>query len=955
MKKLFLRLLGMLIGVFAFAVPVTAQSPTDPLPLDPEVRMGVLPNGLTYYVRHNGTTKGQADFYIAQKVGSILENDDQRGLAHFLEHMCFNGTKNFPGNNVVKWLETKGVKFGQNLNAYTSIDETVYNISNVPVENKAVQDSCLLILHDWADDLLLEGEEIDKERKGIHEEWRSRNQGIQRLMEQTAPEMYPGSKYGYRLPIGTMEVVDNFPYQALRDYYETWYRPDQQGIVVVGDIDPDYIEGKIKEIFSPIKMPANAKERVYEPVPDTEGTIIVVGTDPEMPNSRAMFFFKNDTLPRAMRNTMAYLITDYALDMATSMLDQRLNDISSSPESPFAAAGVDYGNYFIASTKDALNLVGIGNGGDIVPTVKSIYRELQRALRGGFTVGEYERARSEYLSRLERRYNNRDKQENEELVNEYVRNFIDGTPATGIEVLHQTMSMIAPMIPVDVINQGFRELVKDNNRVLAVYLPEKEGISVPTKEELAKAIAEVDAETIEPYKDEVKSEPLIEKLPAPGKVVSTKELPQWGAVEWTLSNGAKVVVKKTDFKADEIQFNAIALKGTSVYPDSYANTLIFLPQVMSQPGYGTYTNKDLQKYTQGKQVSLNISFSDFTTELDGITTPKDLPTLMELIYSSFTQLNLDADEFKALQNTIIGFLHNQEIDPQYIFSSDLRKALYNNPRKDMLSTEVVGKASREESLKIAKELASNAADYTFFFVGNVDMDKLKTLCEQYIATLPSNPATAVKAIKIDPALGMQKGEPVTSFTASMQTAQTYAAVLAFKEMPYTAKDRALVNIAGQILSARLIEKVREEMGAVYSIWASGSMSRANDPNTVIQSVFPMKPELKEQVLKVIADEFKAMESNITPVEFNKVIEFQVKQAKEGKEKNEDWIGAMSATGINGVDTFTGNIELYQSLTPADVMNFMKAFNKGSYRVIVLDPDAETLAKAAEAAKAEAAK
>ncbi len=941
MKKIFSRLLFVLIGVIAFSTQVRAQMPTDPLPLDPQVRKGVLPNGLTYYIRHNETPKGQADFYIAQKVGSILENDEQRGLAHFLEHMCFNGTENFPGNELVTWLETKGVKFGQNLNAYTSIDETVYNISNVPTASIAVQDSCLLILHDWADGLLLLPEEIDKERGVIHEEWRSRNVGQQRLMEQMAPAMYPGSKYGYRLPIGTMEVVDNFAPQVLRDYYEAWYRPDQQGIVVVGDIDVDRIENKIKELFSPIKMPENAPERVYEPVPDTEGTIIAIGTDPEMPNSRATIYFKNDVLPRELRGTMAYWLQDYICDMLTAMLNNRLGEISSTPDSPFAAAGSYYGNYFLSDTKDALTLAAIGKGDDILPGLASVYRELLRAERGGFTVSEYDRARSEYLSRLEKAYTNREKAESSSYVNTYVRNFIDITPATGIEMKYQTLNMLLPQLPVDLVNATIKELISDNNRVVTVMLPEKDGIKVPTEEAVRQMMAAVDTEDIPAFVDEVKDEPLIANLPAPGKVVATQELPQWGATEWTLSNGAKVVVKKTDFKADEILLDAQALGGTSVYPDTYANTLIFLPEGLGQYGLGTYTYKDIQKYLQGKQCHVYFQFDDYCRDISGSTTPKDLKTMMELLYSHFTQFNMSADEFQATKNMLTGFLHNQETNPQYIFSRDLRKALYDNPRKAALAVEAVEAASLDQVNQIVKDMTANAADYTFFFVGNVDMDELKTLCEQYIATLPGDAAAASKAPAIDGSLGLKKdGDKMTSFTTQMQTPQTFVAVLEFADMPYTAKDRALSDIAGQVMTERLLKKVREDMGAVYSIWASGAMSRQSVPNTVIQSVFPMKPEMKEQVLDIIAQEFKNMESDVTAEELAKAVEFEVKEATEAKEKNNAWLSTMAATALNGVDVFNGNVELLQSLTPADVQDFMKRINaNGTYRIVILDPEA----------------
>lgn len=939
MKKIFSRLLLAFIGVVTFATTASAQM-TDPLPLDPAVRKGTLPNGLTYYVRHNETPKGQADFYIAQKVGSILEEDNQRGLAHFLEHMCFNGTENFPGNQIVSWLETKGVKFGRDLNAYTSIDETVYNINNVPVANEAVQDSCLLILHDWADGLLLLPEEIDKERGVIHEEWRSRNVGQQRLMEQLAPTMYPGSKYGYRLPIGTMEVVDNFKPQALRDYYEAWYRPDQQGIIVVGDIDVDRIENKIKEMFGPIKMPADTKERVYEAVPDNAETIYAIGADPEMNNARATIFFKSDVIPVEMRNSMVYEIQQAVTSLATMMLNNRLDEITSSSDAPMAAAGSFYGNFYLSKTKDALTGVAIGKDGDIINGLKSVYREILRAKRGGFTVSEYDRAREELLSRLEKQYNNREKTENNTYVQEYVRNFIDNEPAPGIEFEYQTAKMILPQLPVDVINQAFNELVSDSNRVVMVMMPEKEGFSVPTVDQVKQAMAEVDAEDIAAFVDEVKAEPLIANLPAPGKVVSTRELPEWGAVEWTLSNGAKVVAKHTDFKADEIAMDAVALGGTSIYPDSYNETLVALPMMLQQYGLGTYTYKDLQKYLAGKQCRVSMSFDTYYRDIYGNSTPKDLKTMMELLYSNFTQFNLSADELQATKNTMIGVLHNQETNPQYIFGADVAKALYSNSRKYVISTAAIEAAKLDQITKIVKDATANAADYTFFFAGNFDPAQLQALCEQYIATLPGDAATAqTKLAKPNPAFDIQKGDKVVKFTAPMQTPQAFAAVIEFGKLPYTPKNVLLASIAGQILTQRLLTTVREDMGAVYSISAYGSMNRTDIENATLESMFPMKPEMQDQVLEVIAKEFANMESNIKAEELNKVVEYMVKDTTEKLEKNSSWLNGMSGAAINGVDTFNGKVDLLKTLTVADVQNYVKALNaQGNYRVVLLNPE-----------------
>ncbi len=941
MRKIFSKVLFLMIGMFTVSVSVRAQEmPQMPqLPADSLVRQGVLPNGLTYYIRHNETPKGQADFYIAQKVGSINEEESQRGLAHFLEHMCFNGTENFKGNEVVSWLETKGVKFGYNLNAYTGFDETVYNISNVPVNNTAVEDSCLLILHDWADGLLLLPEEIDKERGVIHEEWRMRNVGTQRLMEKQLPVMYKDSKYGYRMPIGLMEVVDNFDPQVLRDYYETWYRPDQQGIIVVGDIDVDRIENKIKELFSPIKMPENPKIREYAEVPDTEGTIYAIDADPEQSNARATMYFKNDVLPRELRNTQVYLMTDYVTDMITSMLNSRLDELGASADSPYAAAGSVYGNFFAANTKDALTIVALGKDGNITPALAAVYRELLRAIRGGFTVSEYDRAREEYLSALEKAYNNREKTENETYVNTYVRSFIDGTPMMDIATEYEVMKQIAQQIPVEMINMAAKELISDNNRVVSIMLPEKEGMTLPAEAEVAAALAAVDAEDIAPFVDEVKAEPLIPQLPAPGKVVKKENLEKWGAEKWTLSNGATVVVKKTDFKADEILMDAQALGGTSVLPDEYNASLKFLPMAQYQHGLGDYTYKDLQKYLQGKQCSVSFGFDDYTRDINGTTTPKDLPVMMELLYMGFTNFNITADEFAATQNMMTGILHNQESTPEYIFGKVVSQELYKNPRREPISTADISAAKLDQTLDIMHKMTANAADYTFFFVGSIDDKTFQPLVEQYIATLPGDAATASKAPVYPEALAIKEGEKTFSTTTPMQTPQVYVLAMEYANVPYTAEERAAATVAGQILSQRILDKVREEWGASYSPGATASMQRvSNKYNSQALAQFPMKPEMKAQVLDYLAQEFKDMATNVTPAEVGKVTEFMIKMAKEQKEKNEGWMNGMAGEALNGVDIFTESEAIYGKLTPADVQNFMKKLNdSNTYRVILLEP------------------
>lgn len=942
MKKTFRFMSALILALLLLPTIVVAQQ-LPQLGVDKEVRIGKLPNGLTYYIRHNNYPKGQVDFYIAQKVGSVLENDDQRGLAHFLEHMCFNGTTHFPGKSLISWLESVGVKFGVNLNAVTGADYTIYNINNVPAARVGVQDSCLLILHDWANDLLLLPEEIDAERAVIHEEWRRSNVGQMRILEGKLPELFPGSPYGHRLPIGTMEVIDNFKPQSLRDYYEKWYRPDLQGIIVVGDIDVDRVEAKIKELFADIEMPENPAVRTYFPVPDTEKTIYAIGHDKEITNTVAQLMIKSDVLPREARNTVAYYAQNYVISCITHMLSQRLNDISEKPDAPFAAASVSYGNYILAQTKNALTLGVMPKDNNAPAAMAAAYRELLRASRNGFTVTEYERTRDEIISQAERSYNNRDNRENASFVKQYVDNFIDNAPIPSIEEEYNTVKMIAQNVPVEAVNAAIKELVTDNNRALICICPDNESNEYPTEAQFEAALKAVDAERIEAFKEELKSEPLIPQLPAKGKVVTETSLDQWGAKELTLSNGVKVILKHTDFKKDEISMMAIALNGTANIPDSNASELRFMSTALANcAGLGTYTASDLRKYLSGKQAGVTPQFSSNTRTISGHSTPKDIQTMMELLYMNFTALTIPEKEYQATQNSYITMLKNQAAEPTFIWQSKVLETLYkNSPRSRMLDAETVEKANRTEIERIAHQMTANAAEYTFIFVGNFDETTLRPLVEQYIATLPANAkaATANKKVRLNPSLELISGSGVSEFSSPMETPQTWAYITCYGSIPFTTKDSQIANIAGQILSKRLIDIVREKEGAVYSISAQNGFDRISKMNTQILTAFPMKPEMKEKVLNIIKEQFNDMTSNIKPEELSTVKEYMVKSQTEAKERNESWLNAMAAWTLNGVDSFNGNTDVLNSITVADVQNFMKRLlDQGNYRAIILNPE-----------------
>ena len=926
-------------GFACLPVAVRAQQ-MPPVPVDKEVRIGKLDNGLTYYIRHNEYPKNQVDFYIAQKVGSILEEDNQRGLAHFLEHMCFNGTKNFPGNSMIKWLESVGVKFGYNLNAYTSIDETVYRISSVPTERIGVQDSCLMILSDWADGLLLEGKEIDEERSVIHEEWRSQLPPNMRIMEKLLPVIYPDSRYGHRLPIGTMEVVDNFPHQALRDYYEKWYRPDLQGIVVVGDIDVDRIEGKIKELFSKIEKPVNPAERVYYPVADNEKPIIAFGSDKEQSNYVAQIMFKYDALPDSLKGTMADVTTAYLLDMAQMMLQIRLNEQGQKADAPFALAETIHGEFLMSKTKQAFLLAMIPKGNSFDEGLKAVYREALRAKRGGFTATEYARCRTEYLSQLEKAYNNRNQQENKTLAESYVRNFIDKKPIPGIETEYQMMSMIVNQIPVEAVNQVFSQIVSDKNLVVLGMMPERDGESCPKDEDILALLSQVEAENIAPYVDNVKDEPLVSELPAAGKVVKENLLSDFGAKEWILSNGAKVVLKKTDFKADEIYMMAVAKGGTSVYGNDKAADLMFMPAVLEQHGLGNFTNSDLTKLMAGKQVSLKVAFEDYVRSLYGNTTPKDLKTYMEMIYMTFTGLTVTPDEFAAMQNLYKGLIQNQEQNPSFVFQKKVQEFLYTSPNKQVFGVSDIEKANRDNILSIIHEQLANAADFTFVFSGNFDETELKTLVEQYIASLPSVKGKK-QELKYNSAVEIKSGSEEKDFTMKMEVPQGSAAVIISGKMPYSFKNRLMASMSAQIISTRLLNEVREKEGAVYSIFTQGSQDRLSEVSVTYQTIFQVKPEKKNRALEIIRSEFEKLAKETPVEELDKVKEFMVKQYAENEHTNSYWCSMMAGNELKPAEVFAQAEKVILSVTLEELSEYVgKVMEQNNYRVLVMMPESK---------------
>ena len=919
MKRLFTTFLVVGSVVLASA---QQQPQMPPIPIDSNVRIGKLDNGLTYYIRHNELPEKRADFYIAQKVGSILEEENQRGLAHFLEHMCFNGTTNFPGKGIINWLETIGVRFGENLNAYTSIDETVYNINNVPVTRDGIVDSCLLILHDWANDLTLDPKEIDNERGVIHEEWRTGQGAMMRMYEQALPKAFEGSKYGHRLPIGTIEVIDNFPYQALRDYYEKWYRPDQQGIVVVGDIDVDKVEAKIKEIFSPIEMPANAAERVYEQVPDNKEPIITIAKDKEQPTTMIYIWHKHPATPNEAKGQLSYLVQNYMLSMIESMLNARLEELRQGANPPFINAGSGNNDFLLAKTVEAFACIAISKDDGIPTALATLIREIERARKFGFTASEYARAKADYLRGLESAYNERDKMKNNQYVQEYVRHFIDNEPIPGIETEYALMNRLAPNIPVEAINSILPQLIKDENIVINIFGPDKEGMVYPTEAEILDILNKTKAEEITAYVDKVSDEPLMKETPKAGKIVKTEEGP-FGSTALTLSNGVRVVVKNTDFKADEIRMRAFSPGGTSVFGTKEALQIKMLNAVAGLGGLGNFSNVDLEKVLAGKKASINASVSDLSEGLNGSCSPKDLETMLQLVYLSFTAPRMDNDAFESFKQRTKAALANQEADPSMALTDTLQREMYgNHPMAGRVKADMIDQTDYNRIMEMYKDRFKEAGDFTFLFVGNINLEEAKPLIETYLGGLPTiNRKENYQDIKLD----IQKGTRKNLFEKQMETPKATVISIISGDCEYNLKNNLLMTMLSQTMSMVYLETVREKEGASYGVSAYGQLSRGTKDEAFFQIYFDTDPAKREKMEQIVMTELqKVANEGPRPEHLAKVKEFLLKKHIENVKENSYWLGQLNNYYWYNTDMNTNYEQLVNELTVEDVKNFTKA-------------------------------
>ena len=939
LKKLFVAALML----FSTTAMVAQQMQMPPIPVDPAVRIGKLDNGLTYYIRHNEYPEHVANFYIAQRVGAIQEEESQRGLAHFLEHMAFNGSEHFKGNGIIEFTRSLGVEFGSDLNAYTSIDQTVYRVCNVPTKRATALDSCLLILKDWSNGLSLEADEIDKERDVVHNEWRLGEGPTQRMIQRALPKMYPDSKYGVRLPIGLMSVIDSFKPKTLRAYYQKWYRPDNQAIIVVGDVDVDKMEAKIKELFAGIKVPANAPKVVAEAVPDNKEAIYVYEKDKEMQMSQVIVMMKHDATPQEEKSSMAYLIQDYAVNVISQMINQRMTELTQDAACPFFQAFADDSQYLLSKTKDCFELIGVPKEGKDMETLQVLYREAKRAREFGFTASEYDRARADYLSGLEKRFTNRDKRKNDEFGNAYRDHYLTNEPIPPLDVLYQTMQQIAPNIPVQAINQMLPELISatDSNLVVLILAQEKEGKVYPTENDMAAAIAAARAEKLEAYVDNVKDEPLLDATKIKkGKIKKETENTVLGYKELKLSNGATVILKKTDFKDDEVQMQAFSMGGKSLYGEAdYTNLKVF-DSAIGLSGLGNFSSTELQKALAGKEVNADLSLAYTRQYLTAHSTPKDIETMFQMSYLYFTNVKKDDKQFQNLMTQLDMALKNKSLSPDAVFSDSVAATTYgHNPRFNNIDVKDLKDIDYDRILAIAKERFQNAGQFTFVIAGNFDEQTIRPLIEQYIASLP---ATKKKAEDFKEVMTFAKGKVVNQFKVKTESPKATAREMWYADMPYTLENNVKIDAVGQILSMIYLKTIREDESAAYSCGAAGYFSTGSkQPKAMLQAYCPMNPDKAELAVRLIHEGIENMAKKVDADQLQKVKDYMLKQADIDAKKNNYWINTINVFKEYGLDFHTDYKKTVEALTVDSVRDFLNQLLKSGNNIeVIMTPEAK---------------
>ena len=933
MKKFFLSIVLLAAGIMGAQAQMEQK-----VPVDENVRIGHLDNGLTYYIRHNELPKQRAEFHIAQAVGAILEEDDQNGLAHFLEHMCFNGTEHFPGKGIINYFESIGVSFGYNINAYTSLDQTVYRLSEVPTYREGIIDSALLVMHDWSCAVSLLAEEIDNERGVIREEWRTGADASRRMWKESQRLMFPGSQYAKRDVIGDTAVINNFSYEALRSYYKKWYGPDLQAIIVVGDINVDEIEQKIKNLWGNVPARANRGERPYYSVEDNKEPIVAIVKDAEAQQGRIRIVYKHEQIPAQLKGTMMEYVNDLALSLITQMMDNRMAEDAMKSDACFLGGGVYYGE--LVKLKDAFN-------GIVVPKERQereawhyLLTQMEKMRRYGFTNDELERAKTETLAQYEKAYNERSATRNDSYVDEYIGHFLHQGMIPGIEWEYAFVQQIMPAISLEQINQIALQLVTNENIVVNFQVADKPEVQLPTEEQIINGIRGMEHLDIErPVEKEVITE-LVKKGPKAGKVVKEKYNEALGTTEWTLKNGVRVIFKPTEFKKDEILMEAYAPGGFSLVETVDLPSAHLATDAVQMSGIGDFSYTDLQRALTGKVVSAYPSINAYSHSMEGSSSVKDFETLLQLNYLHFTAVRKDEDAFKTLLGFLDQQLTNKEKNPKAIWRDSITMMASNySDRTVLINRENMEKLNYDRSLQIFQQLFSNPRNFTFTFTGNIDPNDKQTraLIEKWIGGMKTKKDTDTWK---DRGVRAPLGENKNYFTRDMQT-KTASNRIQYTsyDFPYTMENVIVADLVGRILSTRYLESIREREGGSYGVGCAAWMNSKPVPTTILVMQFDTDPEKQDKLMQIIHQEVQEIIAN-GPLasDLQKEKESMLKDFKEDLEKNGWWYNTALPNyyrlGINMIEDYEKTV---QAVDGEKIQQFLKklAASGNVFEVVML--------------------
>ncbi|MBA2259167.1 MAG: insulinase family protein [Acidobacteria bacterium] len=920
----------------AAAAPQTAAL-TQQIPLDPTITTGKFPNGLRYFIRTTKRPEKRAELRLVVDVGSIVEEADQQGLAHFVEHMAFNGTKHFPKQETVAFLESLGMRFGPSINASTSFDETVYMLQ-VPTAKPEVMDRAFLILEDWAHGQSFGPVEIDKERGVIKEEWRIRRGAGARMQDKQLPILLKGSRYAERIPIGTMDVIDNFKHDRLRQFYTDWYRPDLMTVIAVGDFDPAAVEKMIKAHFEGIPAPKGMKPRPVYPVPDHPGTLYAIATDKEATSASISIYSKIDV--RDPRTVGAYR-QQIVERLYSSMIGARFSELAQKPDSPIVGAGGSRGGF--VRSKEVSTLSAGVKGDAIEKAFDAVFTEAERAARFGFTTGELERVKLNIVASLERSVKEKENTPAAAIAGELVRHITDREPVPGIVYEYELHRRFLPEITLAEVNALAKNWVPDRNRVITVSAPEKTGFAVPDESKLSSVMASLAGKNITAYVDTVDDAPLLDPLPSPGSITKTTTKDAYGITEWQLSNGVKVVLKPTDFREDEIIFRATSYGGSSLASDADYVPASSASTVVGVGGIGRLSAIELRKKMTGKTATASAFISDYEEGLNGASSKKDLETMFQLIHLRFTQPRSDPAAFSAFQGQMKSNLANQRSNPAFLFNEALSTSLrQNHLRARPLTPESVDQLNLDKSMAFYKDRFADAGDFTFVFVGSFKTEEMKPLVERYLGSLPS---TGRKESWKDTGVRYAKGVIEKRVEKGLEP-QSRAAIVFTGPFTHNQTERVAIRAMAEVLQSRLHETLRESLGGTYGVTTAAGYLPIPVPEFSVNISFSSAPERTEELVKAALQQVELLKTaGPTDKQMTDAKEKLLRDLETNRKQNNYLLTQLSSRYQSGEDlaTLFSLEEFYNKLTPAMIQDAAKRYlNPQNMVKVTLFPEKKSL-------------